>query len=192
MRRTRRKTPVATRAARMSPATTDQAMTDSVLEGAKEMRDERPEWDKYGGGMDEKVCLITGATSGIGKATAMGLANMGAYPAAMIVEVVLLTMRKVLHSTARFALGHTPRHHRLPTPAAPALIPRAPQSGFCPIPTDALPVWHHCHGQAIMRTRNPVGGSSSRGTRQTPPPLASPACNARGRLRSRELLSTPG
>jgi retinol dehydrogenase-14 len=30
------------------------------------------------GPMDEKVCLITGATSGIGKATAMGLANMGA------------------------------------------------------------------------------------------------------------------
>jgi NAD(P)-dependent dehydrogenase (short-subunit alcohol dehydrogenase family) len=30
------------------------------------------------GAMDEKVCLITGATSGIGKATAMGLANMGA------------------------------------------------------------------------------------------------------------------
>jgi retinol dehydrogenase-14 len=28
--------------------------------------------------MSEKVCLITGATSGIGKATAMGLANMGA------------------------------------------------------------------------------------------------------------------
>ena len=28
--------------------------------------------------MDGRVCLITGATSGIGKATAMGLANMGA------------------------------------------------------------------------------------------------------------------
>ena len=28
--------------------------------------------------MSEKVCLITGATSGIGKATAMGLAKMGA------------------------------------------------------------------------------------------------------------------
>src|SRR5215210_1282440 len=39
---------------------------------------ERPETEKHGGGMGEKVCLITGATSGIGKATAMGLANMGA------------------------------------------------------------------------------------------------------------------
>jgi retinol dehydrogenase 14 len=39
---------------------------------------ERPEREKHGGGMGEKVCLITGATSGIGKATAMGLASMGA------------------------------------------------------------------------------------------------------------------
>jgi NAD(P)-dependent dehydrogenase (short-subunit alcohol dehydrogenase family) len=39
---------------------------------------ESPEREKHEGGMDEKVCLITGATSGIGKATAMGLANMGA------------------------------------------------------------------------------------------------------------------
>src|SRR5829696_3619567 len=39
---------------------------------------ERPETEKHGGLMGEKVCLITGATSGIGKATVMGLANMGA------------------------------------------------------------------------------------------------------------------
>jgi len=39
---------------------------------------ENPEREKHGGAMGEKVCLITGATSGIGKATAMGLANMGA------------------------------------------------------------------------------------------------------------------
>jgi NAD(P)-dependent dehydrogenase (short-subunit alcohol dehydrogenase family) len=39
---------------------------------------ERPETEKHGGVMGEKVCLITGATSGLGKATVTGLANMGA------------------------------------------------------------------------------------------------------------------
>ena len=39
---------------------------------------ERPEWEKHSGAMGEKVCLIMGATSGIGKAAVMGLATLGA------------------------------------------------------------------------------------------------------------------
>ena len=38
---------------------------------------ESPATEKHGDAMDGKVCLITGATSGIGKATAMGLTSMG-------------------------------------------------------------------------------------------------------------------
>jgi retinol dehydrogenase 14 len=50
----------------------------SDLEGAKGKWMERSDGERPSGGMGEKVCLITGATSGIGKATAMGLAIMGA------------------------------------------------------------------------------------------------------------------
>lgn len=39
---------------------------------------EIPAGEKHGGGIGEEVCLITGATSGIGRPTAMGLANVGA------------------------------------------------------------------------------------------------------------------
>jgi NAD(P)-dependent dehydrogenase (short-subunit alcohol dehydrogenase family) len=39
---------------------------------------EIPEREKRGGGMREEVCLITGATPGIGRAAAMGLADVGA------------------------------------------------------------------------------------------------------------------
>jgi retinol dehydrogenase-14 len=42
------------------------------------MRDGKTSNRKHGGAMGEKVCLITGATSGIGRATALGLASMGA------------------------------------------------------------------------------------------------------------------
>jgi retinol dehydrogenase-12 len=60
----------------MSPAT--RLRRTPSLRQRKKWEMEGLETEKHGSGMDEKVCLITGATSGIGKATAMGLANMGA------------------------------------------------------------------------------------------------------------------
>ena len=64
----------------MSPASTSPRLQRiPSLRERRELEIKRPEWEKNrGSDMGEKVCLITGATSGIGKATAMGLANMGA------------------------------------------------------------------------------------------------------------------
>lgn len=48
------------------------------MKGRREREMERSGREKHGGGMGGKVCLITGATSGIGRATAVALANTGA------------------------------------------------------------------------------------------------------------------